>query len=108
VKVMRHIDSQDGAAATDLDLPGTGEPPAGADHIQERVVGVLSGVLGCELVGVTAQTRLFEELGLDSTGVLETMLAVEEDLGVQFDPEALMPSNFATVGALADLVRASR
>jgi acyl carrier protein len=105
---MRHIDSRDSEAATDLDRPGTGEAPTGIDHIQERVVSVLSRVLECDLVDVTAQTRLFEELGLDSTGVLETMLAIEEELGVQFDPEALTPSNFATVGSLADLVRASR
>jgi acyl carrier protein len=80
---------------------------ARADDIEERIIGVLSRVLGSELVGVTPQTRLLEDLSIDSVSVLEAMLAIEDELDVQFDPEDVQPRNFATVGTLADLVRAS-
>jgi acyl carrier protein len=81
---------------------------AETDDTVERIIRVVSRVLSCELVDVTAQTRLFEDLGIDSVAALETMLAIEDDFDLQFNPEDVQPSNFATIGTLADLVRASR
>jgi acyl carrier protein len=78
---------------------------AGTDHVQDAVVRALSKVLNRDLSGVTAQTRLFEDLNLDSTSVLELLMAIEEDLGVEFDPDGLQQHHFASVGSLSGYVR---
>ena len=76
-----------------------------ADPIQDAVVSALSKVLNKELTGVTAQTRLFEDLSLDSTSVLELLMVIEEDLGIEFDADGLQQEHFATVGSLSGYVR---
>lgn len=75
------------------------------DPVVEAVVRALSQVLGRELPDVTTQTRLFEDLNLDSTSVLELLMAVEEDLSVEFDPDGLRQEHFKSVGSLSDYVR---
>jgi acyl carrier protein len=47
-------------------------------------------------------SRLFEDLHLDSTGVLELLMALEENLGIEVDPENLNMDDFQTVGSLTD------
>jgi acyl carrier protein len=88
---MQHADSDRSPLTADATVEG-------------RIVAVLSRVLGRELVGVTAATRLFEDLAITSVSMLELLLGVEEELGVQFDPESLEP--FETVGSFTDYVRA--
>jgi acyl carrier protein len=77
------------------------------DPVEGAVVRALSRVLGRDLPDVTAQTRLFEDLNLDSTSVLELLMAIEEDLGAEFDPDDLRQDHFASVGSLSDYVRGS-
>lgn len=102
---MQHPDSGT-APIADGRIPGK-TVTSGADDVAERIIAVLSKLLDSELIEVTADSRL-QDLSIDSTGVLELLLVIEEDLGVQFDPESLDASNFDTIGSLADLVRASR
>jgi acyl carrier protein len=64
----------------------------------------LQDVLKRPLPDVDEQTRLFEDLHLDSTTVLELLMAVEEAIGVEFDMEALNMDDFQTLGTLADSV----
>jgi acyl carrier protein len=90
------------AVSLDSDAPPTAVT---ADPVQDAVVRALSRVLGRELPDVTAQTRLFEELNLDSTSVLELLMTIESDLDVEFDPDALEPRHFESVGSLSDYVR---
>ena len=52
--------------------------------------------------GLAEQSRLFEDLHLDSTGVLELLMALEENLGIEVDPESLDMDDFQTVGSLTD------
>jgi acyl carrier protein len=80
-------------------------PATSLDATEEAIVRALSRVLGRELPGVTAQTRLFEDLNLDSTSVLELLMAIEEDLDVEFDPDGLRQHHFQSVGALSGYVR---
>lgn len=65
----------------------------------------LGTVLGGDLPEITEDSRLFE-LGLDSTGVLELLLHLEDELGLEVDPENLQMEHFESVGALADFVSA--
>ena len=62
----------------------------------------LAEVLQREITGLAEETRLFEDLDLDSTTVIELLMALEDVCGVELDPETLGPEHFATVGSLAD------
>ena len=57
--------------------------------------------------GLTEDNRLFEDLHLDSTGVLELLMALEEHLGIEVDPENLDMDDFQTVGSLTDYLAAT-
>jgi acyl carrier protein len=76
-------------------------------EITTVVIRCLSEVLKTELPDVTEQTRLFEDLHLDSTISLELLMAVEDAVGVEFDMEELNMDNFRTVGTLTDAVLAA-
>jgi acyl carrier protein len=87
------------------DYDTSGLPAITADPVQDAIARALSRVLGRDLPGITAQTRLFEDLNLDSTSVLELLMAIEEDLEVEFDPDGLRQDHFASVGSLSDYIR---
>ncbi|MFY1638267.1 acyl carrier protein [Solwaraspora sp. WMMB335] len=77
-------------------------------QILDAIVAALSDVLRQELTGVTEQTRLFDDLSLDSTSVLGLLMALEDALDMQVDPENLEQRHLETVGALADFIVESR
>lgn len=68
------------------------------------ISGCLQDVLQRQLPDLDEETRLFEDLHLDSTTILELLMAIEEAVGVEFDMEALTMEHFRTVGTLADSV----
>jgi acyl carrier protein len=82
----------------------TGPATSSRQHVVETIVELLPSVLGTEVGAVGADARLFDELGLDSTGVLDLMLKLEESLDIEFDTDNLQLSHFESVGALADFV----
>jgi acyl carrier protein len=53
-------------------------------------------------------TPLLEDRYLDSFGVLELVAYIEDAFGVHFEKDELKAENFATVNAVAELVRAKR
>ncbi|WP_265443668.1 acyl carrier protein [Flexivirga meconopsidis] len=69
------------------------------------VVGALSEVRGRPVLDATADTSLFHEIGLDSTGVLDLLLHLSDAFGVEFDVEELRMRDFATVGTLTAFVQ---
>ncbi|GAB7034761.1 phosphopantetheine-binding protein [Streptomyces sp. NPDC021749] len=78
------------------------QPTTEQDRVIAAVTEALGDVLQRDLTGLATDTRLFDELGLDSTGVLDLLLALEELLDCEFDTENLEMSHFATAGSLAD------
>lgn len=76
---------------------------------QTKIVSVieqaLSEVLGRQISGMAQETRLFEDLQLDSTSVLELLIALEDAVGFEVDPDGLEVSDFKTIATLADYVR---
>ncbi|GGM05880.1 MULTISPECIES: acyl carrier protein [Micromonospora] len=68
------------------------------------ISGCLQDVLQRPLPDLDEQTRLFEDLHLDSTTILELLMAVEEAVDVEFDMEALKMDDFRTLGTLTDSV----
>ncbi|WP_344265094.1 acyl carrier protein [Streptomyces sodiiphilus] len=73
-----------------------------------RIVSVISAALGEVLDSARGElsedARLFDELGLDSTGVFELLMRLEEALDIEFDTDTLEMSHFASLGSLADFV----
>ncbi|MDL4774216.1 MULTISPECIES: acyl carrier protein [Thermomonosporaceae] len=49
-------------------------------------------------------STLFDELGLDSTTVLGLLMAIEEELGIEFETDSLEQHHFESVGTLAAFV----
>ncbi|HLU97384.1 MAG TPA: acyl carrier protein [Thermobifida alba] len=74
------------------------------DQITERIIGALAQVLKKDAATLAPTTRLFDDLGLDSTTVLELLMRLEEDLEVEFDTEGLEQQHFETVQTLSEYV----
>jgi acyl carrier protein len=68
----------------------------------------LSEVLEREVSGLTENTRLFEDMHLDSTSVLELLMALEDIADISVDPETLDMDDFRSVGTLASYMAAQR
>lgn len=69
-----------------------------------RVVKALETTLGFPLGDVSADTSLFNTLGLDSTGVLDLLMNIEDELDVEIETDTLEVTNFATVGSLVSYI----
>lgn len=74
--------------------------------IQNALKDALADVLKKELPDLDPGTRLFSDLALDSTSVIELLMALEDTLGLQIDPDELTPDVFETFGALTAYVAA--
>jgi acyl carrier protein len=74
----------------------------GAEHgdLTPAATRSIAALLGLDAEEISPDTRLFEDLSLDSTSVLEVLMQLEADLGIEFDPETLEPADFQTVRTL--------
>ncbi|WP_410579400.1 phosphopantetheine-binding protein [Amycolatopsis sp. lyj-108] len=72
--------------------------------IVETAIGLLATMSRREPATMSEETRLFEELGLDSVNTLELLMQLEELLDFQFDAETLEQRYLETVGTLATYV----
>ncbi|ARQ68469.1 acyl carrier protein [Streptomyces marincola] len=72
------------------------------------IEAALSEVLEREVTGLTPDVRLFEDLHLDSTSVLELLMALEDAVGISVDPENLDMDDFTSVGTLTAYVVAQQ
>lgn len=80
----------------------------GSDHLDrvqvvEQIRAATAQLLGHELPAL-AETTTFAELGLDSTGVLEMLMALEQHASFEVDADELESVALVTVGSLADYV----
>ncbi|MFF8726185.1 acyl carrier protein [Streptomyces sp. NPDC015171] len=73
--------------------------------ITAEVIATVAGMVQRDPAELSPETRFFDDLYFDSTNVLELLMQLETDLGVEFDPELLEPSDFEKVGGLVDYVR---
>jgi len=79
-------------------------------HIETQIADILDTVLGLQGRGrdFGRDTPLLGALPeLDSMAVLSLITALEEHFGLAFDDDELDGAAFATLGTLADLVRAT-
>lgn len=95
---------------------------AGSDT-SDRVISILVDQLGCDPVDVTPDALLVPEhdrigrlihgsgapnLGCDSLDVVELVMTVEEEFGIEIPDDEAEPLNEATVQDLVDLIDAKR
>jgi acyl carrier protein len=66
----------------------------------------LSEVLNREVGELRPDQRLFEDLDLDSTSVIELLMSLEDTIGLEIDPDELGPEVFQTVDTLTDYIQA--
>jgi acyl carrier protein len=86
-------------------MTGTGEASAMDGHaVAEDVIGTLATMLNREPGSISPGTRFFDDLGFDSTSILVLLMQLENDLGVEFDPETLEPEDLETIGSLVEFV----
>lgn len=67
------------------------------ENVLAALEAALTEVLERTVSGLTGEVRLFEDLHLDSTTMLEMLMALEESIGLQVDPEELDVDDFETV-----------
>jgi acyl carrier protein len=78
--------------------------PRTSSDLTGVVVSALGQLLGRSPDTIDPQMRLFEDLAFDSTGVLELLMLLETELGIEFDAETLEPNDFETVSSLVAYV----
>ena len=54
---------------------------------------------------INNDTNLFAEAGLDSIGIVELVVAIEEEFGFEFDESELEFDEFATIDSIANLIQ---
>ena len=78
--------------------------PQFRERVVDTVCILLPDVLKRPVDGAGEATTLMEDLGMSSTGALEIVLLLEENLEVEISVEDLGREHFETVGTLADYV----
>ncbi|TDB78101.1 acyl carrier protein [Micromonospora sp. KC723] len=74
------------------------------NEIVKNIQGALAEVLMRDFGPLPENTRLFEDLHLDSTAILELLMALEDNIGIEVDPEKLDMGDFRTIGTLTDFL----
>lgn len=71
-------------------------------EIESRLNGLLVSELGLDESKISNDARFEEDLEVDSLGVVELLMALEDEFGVQIPDEEA--ENIGTVGQAVDLV----
>jgi acyl carrier protein len=74
-------------------------------EIRDALRAALVETLGEDVPELTDDLRFFGDLGLDSTNVIELLMALEDSLGLEIDPDQLLPEAFESVRSLSDYIR---
>ncbi|MER7129013.1 acyl carrier protein [Streptosporangium saharense] len=75
-------------------------------EIDIQVRTALEAVLGRVIPDYAPGLRLFEDLALDSTSLIELLMNLEDQISVEIDADELTPEAFATVASLTAYVEA--
>lgn len=68
----------------------------------EIIRDAIQGVTGSEAGPLGREQKLFDDLGLDSTSVIDLVMRLEDEAHIEIDPVDLTGEVFDTVGSLAD------
>jgi len=68
--------------------------------MNEKLIKIIADQLGADPDAVRPEARLVEDLGADSLDMVELIMAVEEEFGIEVPDEDA--EGLATVGQIAD------
>jgi acyl carrier protein len=71
--------------------------------ILDRVISIIRESLYLPNIGITAETSLVDDLGVDSLDLIEVMTDLEETFGLELPDNAM--ARFQTVGEIAQYMR---
>ena len=74
--------------------------------MEEQIIAMLGDICGADPGEIQPDTALFDEGILDSFGLVQLIVALEEAFGVALDPAEL--DQMATADAIAATVRAAQ
>ncbi|GGS81684.1 acyl carrier protein [Streptomyces badius] len=77
-------------------------------NVRTALENALTDVLERPVTGLTGEVKLFDDLHLDSTTMLEMLMALEDSIGLVVDPEDLDADDFVSVDTFTDFVLATR
>src|SRR3954463_10772520 len=111
-EIVDRIPAKINSAPIEIELlsKGTGEDPMtasvslAAENVRAMIHDYIVGNFLFDTTDVADDDSLLEEGILDSTGVLEMVLFVEERLGVPVADAEVVPANFDSVNALTHFV----
>ena len=72
------------------------------NKVFEKVKGLFVEDLGIDESKVTMEAKLEEDLEIDSLGIVEVVMAFEDEFGIEIDDEGL--SDVTTVGQAVNLL----
>ena len=72
------------------------------NEVFEKVKGLFVEDLGIDESKVTMDAKLEEDLEIDSLGIVEVVMAFEDEFGIEIDDEEL--SDVSTVGQAVNLL----
>lgn len=73
------------------------------DITAEKIIAILAKKLDVEITTIRLDTRLAEDLGVDSFGAVELMFEIEEAFGLKVPNSEI--EHIRTVGDIADYIR---
>jgi acyl carrier protein len=68
--------------------------------INDKIVAIIAGMVEVSPHWLEGDTRLLDDLGLDSTSALELLMRIKDETGVEFDDDTLEQQHFETVRSL--------
>jgi acyl carrier protein len=77
-------------------------------NVVTALENALTDVLERPVTGLTGDVKLFDDLHLDSTTMLEMLMALEDSISLVVDPEDLDADDFVTVDTFTDFVLATQ
>ena len=76
--------------------------------LAEGVTHLIASFVQRDPATLPEDTRLFADLGMDSTNALELLMRIEDELGISFDADTLLQQHLETIGSLTDYLAAQR
>ncbi|MEX0761404.1 MAG: acyl carrier protein [Dehalococcoidia bacterium] len=76
--------------------------------LHERIKAILLQELNLDVPAneIDSQTRLLEELGLDSAGLIQLVVGLEEEFDVEIDESAIGREDIQDIASIATFVQA--
>ena len=72
--------------------------------MENEIIKILNGFAETDR-SITIQTDLLEEGILDSLGIANTIVALQEQFSIEISPEDIIPENFCNVCAVVSMVK---